>query len=247
VNCRATVKLLHEMTTLRLGEPPPSNEKMLAAIEDTEARFSAERSFELELVLGGALYTYVFNCVRGNARRTFLERIVSHWERALSFAQAGDWDVLPRSRLRPEIYVRAILGSFLVREALVRDLNKALTHLECVRCATEIYVPELCSYADALYKRGDYLACAKMAAELQARIATDPEWRNVPEPPALSRLRAQGYRAEAKKQQKLGDVQRAAEMYSELVGTGAATPNDLRMRKRLNTLLVGRSYTSGAP
>jgi hypothetical protein len=221
------------MTTFRLGQSQSSNEQLLATIEDIEADFANERSFELEVVLGGALYAYVFNCVRGDARRAFLERIVRHWERALKLAHGSDWDVLPPWRNGPpEVYVRAILGWFLVREAPVRDLDKALEHLEQVRCATSTYVPELCGYADALYKQGDYLGCAKMAVELQARVASDPEWQGIC-PPALSRLLAQAYRAEAKRRHKQRDFCGAAEMYEKLVDTGAATSNDLRLRDRL--------------
>jgi tetratricopeptide (TPR) repeat protein len=233
MDCRTAVKLLHDLTTFRLGQERLSNADLLATIEEIETRFAGRQSFELELVLGGALNTYVFNCVRGDARGPFLQRIVRHWERAADLARGAAWDILPRFRLQPELYAHAILGSFLVCEAPVRDLDKALQHLEQVRCSTSWYVPELGTYADALYKRGDYLGCARIAAELRARADGDPEWRGVFAPQAFAPLLAKAYRAEAKRRQKQGDLQGAAKMFEALVDTGAATLNDLRLTERL--------------
>lgn len=234
VDHRKAIKILHEMTLFRPGYTLPSKQEMLTQIEQIEAQFPQNESYELELALGGALNHYIFHYVRGDERKLFLERVVRHWERAYRLAAGKRLDMAGcGSKLEPELFIAAALGSLLVQEAPIRDLDKGIFYLERVYNTTKDYVPALCSYAEALYKRGAYLEAAQVATALYLRATSDPEWKDSV-PPAPMGIAVKAYRAEAKRLKKEGKLKEAAEVLQGLVETGCATVNDRLLLEALS-------------
>src|SRR6185295_14964932 len=124
------------------------------------------------------------------------------------------------------------LGALVIEEAVIRDLPKGLSYLGRVYREATNYIPQLCSYADGLYKAGAYRDAAAVATELHRRARRDPEWGDNP-PPGPLRLAAKAWRGEVRQLQKQRRTIDALEAYRELIGTHAATPNDHRLLEQL--------------
>jgi tetratricopeptide (TPR) repeat protein len=152
------------------------------------------------------------------------------------------WEALSFIRQEPQFHIACTLGIVLVREAPIRDLNKAINYLDPIYRATATYEPALCYYSEALYKRGDYLEAARLATELHERAKGDPEWKSGI-PPGPMGIAASAFRAEAKHCKKEGRLEQAVEALQQLVQTGFATVND---RKMLDKLLLAKRSSRGA-
>ncbi len=201
---------------------------MLSRIKDLSTPFLGSSSFEFELALGGALYQFVFNHVRGNERKPYLVKVIEHFDKALNLSKGNRWQVLTNNKEEPHSYIAGNLGIILVREALIRDLDKAISCLEPLFSSTIQYLPALCSYAEALYKQGQYIKAARVAEELHERAKRDPEWKGTIPPAPLS-IAASAYRAEAKRQNKMGHLEQARNYFEKLMKTGFASENDQRL------------------
>lgn len=237
----AAIRALDEIGKLGLGiNAPTSMDEMLSVIwRAEEAVAGVGGSHEFHLALGGAWRVYTAFHARGMNRKPFLELAVQEWERAHALAAGQQWQVLagsiPRSygTLSCQLYIAALLGALVIEEALIRDLPKGLSYLARVYRETTNYIPQLCSYADGLYKVGAYRDAAEVATELHRRARCDPKWGDSP-PPAPLRLAAKAWRAEVRQLQKQRRAIDALEASRELIGTHAATPNDHRLLEQLS-------------
>jgi hypothetical protein len=199
---------------------------MLATIEAVEGQYPDSDSAELEYWLGIAWRNYNAWFVRGDSRRASLETAISHFERAAFLEEGGS---TPRW-----ITYASELGTILVEEALVRDLARGIAVLGAVFQSTNNYEPRLCSYAEAIYKTGDYVKAAEIANELHERVKRSEEWRDQP-PPAPMNIAAKAHRARIKQLKKEGKAEEALLVSGELMRTGAATGNDRRIHTKLET------------
>jgi hypothetical protein len=104
--------------------------------------------------------------------------------------------------------------------------------LEPVFQLTQDYEPLLCSYAEAIYKTGDFEKAATVATELHKRAKNSKEWKqNIP--PAPMRIAAMAYRAEIKQLRKDGKVREALSVSNSLLSTQAASENDRKIHEKL--------------
>lgn len=230
------IKELDGMSRFTLGSIPLTKQAMLSRIEELLSRFPSSFSFKFELALGSALYQFVFNHVRGEERKPYLKRVVTHFEKARSLSLGKTWQALTYIQEAPHSYIAATLGIVLVREALIRDLDKAIGCLEPIFSSTTQYHPALCFYAEALYKRGQYVEAARIAEDLHRRAERDPEWKGIIPPAPLS-IAASAYRAEAKRQKKEGHLSEAKTYFEKLLNTGQASENDRHLLDLLNSKL----------
>jgi hypothetical protein len=122
---------------------------------------------------------------------------------------------------------------------MVRDLQRGIPLLETVFQSTRDYEPLLCSYAEAIYKTGDFEKAAAVATELRRRAKESKEWKDSI-PPAPMGIAAKAYRAGIKQLKKGGDVKEAFAVSEKLLQTGVATENDRRIHEKL-AISVGSS------
>jgi hypothetical protein len=199
---------------------------MLETIQAAESQYPSSDCAELEYWLGIAWRNYTAWFLRGDARRSPLQKAISHFERAALLEESGS---TPKW-----ITYASELGAILVEEALVRDLERGVAVLEKVFRSTTEYEPRLCAYAEAIYKTGDYQKAAEVATELDERARRSREWRRQP-PPAPMQIAAKAHRAHVRQLRKEGKAEEALAVSSELLRTGAATENDRRIHEKLET------------
>jgi tetratricopeptide (TPR) repeat protein len=219
------IRALERVSSVGSG-PSPVQQAMLGTIEAIESQYPSTDSAELEYWLGIAWRNYNSWFVRGDSRVLTLQKAIAHFERATVLEEGG-------STQRWNTYASE-LGTILVEEALVRDLERGIAILETVFQSTTDYEPRLCAYAEAIYKTGDYREAAEVATELHKRAKSSREWHNQP-PPAPMRIAAKAYRAYIKQLRKEGRTDEALAMSRELLRTGAATENDQRNHAKLET------------
>jgi len=208
-----------------------SEEQVLRRINAIAEEFAGKETFELAFALGSALEYYVALAVRGDARKPLLDRVVGHFERAHAQARGQRWTEYS-FKDEPELAAAAALGSLLVRQALVRDLDRGILLLQWAWDRTASYEPYLCQLADGLYMRGEYAEAARIAIALHQRAADDPEWRSSV-PPHPMQTAAKAYRAEARRLKKAGQVKEAVDVLERLASMGCASFSDDRMRREL--------------
>ncbi len=214
---------LERVASFGLG-PQPTQAQMLETVQRIEDQYPASHSAELEYWLGIAWRNYTAWFVRGDERKPYLEKAIAHLERAYSLEKAN-------SGQRWKTYASE-LGALLVDEALMRDLDRGIPLLEAVFQSTQDYEPLLCSYAEAIYKTGDFEKAAAVATELYRRAKSSKEWKqNIP--PAPMRIAAMAYRAEIKQLKKDGKISEALSISNALLNTGAASDNDRKTHEKL--------------
>lgn len=213
----------------------PDPEKMRSTIEEVERTFGPDFPAPLADALANAILCYTAWYVRGDDRKSFLERAVRYYR------LSGN---------------KAALGRLLVEEAQVRDLKQAIPLLEELYTNTKTYDPALCFYADALYKDGQFIPAYEAALHIHrlaektkkywdARMEqlgpnpSGPEYRMVVEhfmgsvPTMPMQVAAKSLRAEARRLKKAGQQQEAITMLTRLRETGQATANDIKELERL--------------
>ena len=139
------VRILERMTCFGLG-PLPVQQEMLETIENIEEAHSNTDSAELQYWLGGAWRCYAAWFVRGSERTRYLQKALMHFETAYTIEASG-------SGRKHNTYA-CTLGSLLVTEALIRNLERGVLLLKAVFESTSNYEPLLCHYVEALYKLG---------------------------------------------------------------------------------------------
>jgi len=204
--------------------PQPTEQELLRIIEGVERQHDQAQSAELHCCLGGAWKYYTALFVRGPDRKPYLQRALRYYE------QAYEMEAL-RSPASANRYA-ATLGSMLVDHPLVRELERGIALLECAFLATTDYEPVFCSYAEALYKTGDYEKAAAVAAELHKRACASEAWKSGA-PPAPMRIAAKAYRAIVRGMRKQGRLAEALQVSGKLLETGASSTNDEVVHDRL--------------
>ena len=190
----------------------PDPAKMRSAIEGVERTLGPDFTASLADALANAILCYTAWYVRGDDRKSFLERAVRHYR------MSGN---------------RAALGRLLVEEAQVRDLKQAIPLLEEIYTNTKTFDPTLCFYAEALYKDGQFIPAYEAALRIH-RLAEE-QYKSRPEsiPTMPMQVAAKSLRAEARRLKKAGQQQKALTMLTRLRETGQATANDIKQLERL--------------
>jgi len=217
------VCLLERACSFGLGPQPTQNE-LLEIVEGVERQYPRAESAELQCCLGGAWKYFSALFVRGPDRKPYLQRSLRHYERAYELEAL-------RTRAGVNRYA-ATLGNILVNHPLVRDLERGIMLLESAFLATATYEPVFCSYAEALYKAGEYQKTADVATELHRRACASEEWKGSV-PPAPMNIAGKAYRAIVRGLRKEGRLEEAMRISERLLGTGAATKNDETVHERL--------------
>jgi hypothetical protein len=204
---------------------------MLRAIETVENSHAKSISPELHYWLGIAWRNYTAWFVRGAGRKPFLQKAATHLERAYLLEEDKSGSTWRGYACE--------LGALLADEALIRDLDRAIPVFEAVFSSTDRYEPLLCSFAEAVYKTGDYEKAASVATELHNRAKrAQKEFGCVP--PAPMRIAAKALRARTKHLKKEGDARGALSVSEELLRTGCATETDRRNHEKLETQIRGK-------
>jgi tetratricopeptide (TPR) repeat protein len=179
----------------------PDAGAMLSTIDEVEQNFAATLTPPVANALANAIRCYVAWYVRGDVRRTFLERAARYYR------LSGN---------------NAALGRLLVEESQVRDLKEAIALLEGLYTTSKTYEPALCFYADALYKDGQYLRAYDAAIHLHELASR--EWQSRPEsiPTMPLQVARKALRAEARRLKKAGQPQEAMELLTRLEESGRA-------------------------
>lgn len=207
---------------------PKSKTESLKILNAIERQFQHTNSFQLEYALANAWRPYA----RGAERKRYLKRVVDHLARSYELAKNEDYHSSgPHDRfgsIHPSLRIAGELGAVLVREAPIRDLDRAIPYLKELYENTKTYEPALCSYVEAFYKLGDYNRAGELVVELKDRAMQDPEWSDSI-PSGMSKLAAKAYRAEGKKLKKDGRLSEAATAFRKVADSSFATEVDLRL------------------
>lgn len=121
----------------------------------------------------------------------------------------------------------------LVKNAKIRDLDRAEAILSRLWETADKYEPGFCTYAELFYKRGEFKRSAVVALEAHSRALASPEWAEDP-PPAPLNLAAKAYRALGRQSKKAGDLDLAAHYYQQVVDLDRATKTDLKTWAQLS-------------
>ena len=221
---------LLKLISFGLG-PQPTQQQMLTVIEKVESQYPNSNSAELESLLGCAWGAYGGLFIRGDERKIYYEMDIKHREKAFAIAKdcpGADWQKYA-----------AGLGKVLVERVLIKDFERGIPLLDTVFQASRDYMPSLCSYAEAIFKTGDFQKAAAVATELHRR-AKESEKCKFGIPPAPMRIAAMAYRAHIKQLKKEGNPKEAFVVSEKLIQTGVATDNDQRIHEKLATL-AGKS------
>jgi hypothetical protein len=218
---------LKDVASFGLG-PQPEPSEMLSIIEKVEGQYPQNNSAELEYWLGIAWRNYTAWFVRGDDRKAYLEKAITHLERAYEIEKAHSGASLTD--------YADVLGILLVEESTVRNLQRGIALLESVFQNTREYDPCLCAYAEAIYKVGEYQKAADIALELHCRAKQSKEWKGSI-PPAPMRIAAKSYRAEIKELKSERRFRDALSISEKLVQTDFVTTNDLKIHRKLQESL----------
>ena len=202
---------------------------MLNLVKRVEKQHQDSRSAELEYWLGIVWRNYTAWFVRGDERYAYLEKAVTHLENAISLERSvsdSNW-----------LTYASELGTLLVDEAPIRNLERGISILEGVFNATKSYEPLLCSYAEALYKVKEFDKAAEVGRELHMRAKRSKEWGNML-PSAPMNTVAKAYRAQVKAFRKKGRLNQALASSEKLIKTGLATENDQRIHGKITKELA---------
>lgn len=115
----------------------------------------------------------------------------------------------------------------LVDEVIISNIEKGMVYLETVFNNTDDYEPVLCYYVEGLYKLKNFNRAAEVALSLLDRAKRSKEWKTCI-PPSIPKLIAKSYRAKAKEDKKLGNVDQAISSLQKLIEMEISTDNDNR-------------------
>lgn len=230
------IKSLMEMSCFGLGKEPSQSE-ISKLISKVEKQFPDSGSYELEYWLGIALRNYTAWFVRGEERKPYLQKAVQHLEKAYALSKGVIPEKLPATDKHTlgsldQNTIACEVGSLLIDETIIRDLEKGISYLRPIFNNTTDYYPQFCSYAEAFYKLCDYLKAAEVAIELHRRAEKSPEWKDSV-PPAPMGIVAKAYRAKAKEHKKNGEIRQAISLFQKLVDMNLATDNDKKLLEKL--------------
>jgi hypothetical protein len=161
---------------------------MDSVLKFVEGRIDENSSARVIFKLGIAWRNYTGWHIRGDERQPFLRKVANYYRRANLKAPielpliASAEDVQLGGPLG-QIDIAAELGSILVNESLIRDLDEAEPLLLFVWDNTLDYEPCFCALAELYYKRRNYQEAARVALASHARAVASAEW-NYSAPPA---------------------------------------------------------------
>lgn len=217
------------------SDPLDNREEMERVIKSAEQAVDDNSSALFLYWLGVAYRNYTAWHIRGDDRQPYMAGAVHYLEAAFEKAKA---ERLPMER--PDSFINSLgqldiagdLGSMLVKDKPVRDLDKAERVLTYVYDNASDYEPSLCALVDLYYSRGMYEKSANIAKELTGMQRRSSEWRDSPAPyPAAAEAKA--YRALLKAAKKNGDTEQAKLWAKKLLATDYATDNDKKIASRL--------------
>lgn len=227
---------LQRVSTFSLDSDPLDNrDEMERVIKSAEQAVDESSSALFLYWLGLAYRNYTAWHIRGDDRMPYMAGAVHYLNAALERAKA---ERLPMER--PDNFINSLgqldiagdLGTMLVKDKPIRDLETAESVLTYVYENASDYEPSLCSLVDLYYSKGMYEKSASIARELMDIQRRSSEWRDSPAPyPATAEAKA--YRALLKTAKKNGDLEQARLWAKKLLATGYATDND---NKIANTL-----------
>ncbi len=207
---------------------------MEQAIGDGEAHFGHTTDARLGHALGIALRNYTAWHKRGEERRPYLEKAAFYFGRAAELCLADDSIPVQLDRSSTthgnvdRVMIYGDLGVILVDAPLVRDLDRAIEALSFVYNNSSDYEPNLCWYADAFFKKGEFEKAAEVGLMLHDRAKNSVLWKaHVPTAPMATV--ASAYRALGKDARKRGDIERARSYFQKMVEFGVASREDMRI------------------
>lgn len=150
---------------------------------EIESRLDETTSSMVLYWLGIVWRNYTSWHIRGDERKSYLEKSVEYYQRAFDRSRE-EWPLRqPYENRRDsdfldQISIASDLGSLLIDELVIRDLDRGEKVLEFVYNGTDEYEPCLCSYAELFYKKGMYEKTADVALEVYERAekSAKTEW-----------------------------------------------------------------------
>ncbi len=213
-------------------------DNMLKVLSSSENKFNQSLNPKIHYWLGITWRNFTSWHIRGDERKQYLEKTIYYFDKAFDLSKGVLPVQLPLDKRHNTDYLDQIdiagdLGTILVNEALVRDLDRAENILKFVFDNTKEYEPCLCYYAELFYKNGEYEKCAEIGLNIGDRCLISPEWKNDP-PPAPLGIVGSAYRALAKKAKKEGNIEMAKSYFKKMNQLGVASDNDLKILNKLN-------------
>lgn len=158
-------------------------DKVLAKVE---SQVNEATSSMVLYWLGIAWRNYTSWHVRGDERKPYLEKSVAYYQRAFDRSKE-EWPLRQPYENRhdgdflDQISIASDLGSLLIDELIIRDLDRGERILQFVFNGTDEYEPCLCSYAELFYKRGMYEKAAEVALQVHERAvkSAKAEWEYI--------------------------------------------------------------------
>lgn len=221
-------------------DPALSRSNIEEVINKVERLYPESNSYDLEYWLGLALRNYNGWFIRGEERKVYLEKAINHLERAYTLSEG----IIPNEYSQDKRHftdyvdrntIACEIGILLIKEAIVRDLEKGINYIKPVFESTKDYYPAFCTYAEAFYKLGDYLKAAEIAFESHRRATESLEFKDhIPTSP-LS-IAGKSLRAKVKECKKNGDIDFAISLLQKSVDMKIASNNDVKMLNKLKEL-----------
>jgi tetratricopeptide (TPR) repeat protein len=202
-----------------------------------ESNVTESSSSMLLYWLGIAWRNYTAWHIRGDDRKPYLERATNYFRQALEKSK-HEWPMRqPLNKRHDGAYLDQItiageLGSMLVEEKIIRNLDEGEKILRFVADNTNEYEPCLCAYAELFYKREEYEKAAIIALDANNRALHSAEWKDGV-PPAPIGIAGMSYRALGRASKKAGDLAGAKKWFGELIKLGVATENDKKIYSKL--------------
>jgi tetratricopeptide (TPR) repeat protein len=185
--------------------------------------------------LGIAWRNYTSWHVRGEARKPFLERSIRYFRKAFELSKELPVSLPEKERHvfgnLDQITIASNLGSMLMNEKLVRDLEAAEKVLTFVWNNTPYCEPSLYSYLHLFYQKGEYLKSVDLALELYERTKQFPVFQGRVPLTSLG-YAARAYRALGNKAKREGRFDIAYDWYSKIEDP-FTTANDAKILDRL--------------
>lgn len=153
--------------------------KMLATIEKIESETRSVKDCELFYWMGVAYRNYCSWYIRGDERKTFLEKAVAYFKEAYNHATTIPYKSHNPFNRFDRVSIVSDLCRILVNERLVRDYNYAEPLLADLLARADDYEPAMCSYIQLLYAEKRYADALVAAQEAQSFIDTSTKWNDV--------------------------------------------------------------------
>lgn len=258
------VHALIEIGTYSGDESLNSQANMNEVLEKIEPLVNANTSSRVLYWLGIVWRNYTAWHIRGDARKPYLEKAIGYYKRAFDKSKE-EWPIQQSADNRhdaaylDQITIASDLGTLLVEEKLVRDLDEAKQYLGFVAVSTDGYEPCLCHFAELYYKNGEFEKCIAIALKVhdravksakieweeskeaarkwkelsgEANAEQDNDWHNfIPTMPLATAGKA--LRALGRQAKKDGNIEVAKKYFGKIIELNIASETDKRIYERL--------------